>query len=129
MAANDTRPVNLDLTKFSFPITAIASITHRICAVISWVGLGIALFTITSLSDANTDGLQALIELIATNFFAQFIAWGILSAFGMYCTTTAKHIIQDFGYFEDLSGGQMISWTALIIGAALTVAAGVYIWA
>ena len=41
MAAKDTRPVNLDLTKFSFPITAIASIMHRICAVISWVGLGL----------------------------------------------------------------------------------------
>jgi len=40
---SDNRPVNLDLGTVSFPITAIASILHRICAVISWVGLGFLL--------------------------------------------------------------------------------------
>ena len=33
------RPINLDLTKFSFPIMAIASITHRITGVLLFVAI------------------------------------------------------------------------------------------
>ena len=34
MAMSSERPVNLDLTTFHFPVTAIASILHRVCGVI-----------------------------------------------------------------------------------------------
>ncbi|MCH1448834.1 MAG: succinate dehydrogenase, cytochrome b556 subunit, partial [Litoricolaceae bacterium] len=38
MAMSRERPVNLDLTTFSFPITAIASILHRVSGVILFFG-------------------------------------------------------------------------------------------
>ena len=38
MAMTGERPVNLDLTTFRFPITAIASILHRVCGVILFFG-------------------------------------------------------------------------------------------
>jgi len=128
MASNDSRPVNLDLTKFSFPITAIASIALRVSAVICWAGLGIALLVLGSAESAE-DPLITLQNTIQSGFITQFIAWGILAAFGYYCAGTIKHIIQDIGYFEDLSGGIMISWVALAAGAVLAIVAGVYIWA
>ena len=128
MAAKDTRPVNLDLTKFSFPITAIASIMHRICAVISWVGLGIALF-VAQRVQSSPEGAIWFAQLMADNFLAQFIAWGLLSAFSYYCAATVKHIVQELGYCEDFAGGQRISWAALAFGATFTVLAGVYLWA
>ncbi len=127
MATNDTRPVNLDLTKFSFPVTAIASITHRVCAVITWVGVGFALYALNAASSPT--GFADLQALLSNSFIAQFIAWGLMSAFGYYCLGTAKHLIQDLGYFEDFAGGKMISWAALIGGGVLTVIAGVVIWA
>ena len=128
MATNDSRPVNLDLTKFSFPITAIASILHRVCAVICWFGLGIVLLVLSS-TEAPQDPLMVLQNTMQSGFFNQFIAWGILSAFGYYCAGTTKHIIQDLGYFEDLSGGITISWTALGLGVVLAILAGVFVWA
>lgn len=128
MALNDSRPINLDLTKFSFPITAIASITHRACAVTSWIGLGIALVVLTG-SGSSNDPLLALSSTIEQSFVAQFVAWGILAAFGYYCTGTIKHLVQDAGFFEDFRGGQTISWAALASGAVLAILAGVYIWA
>lgn len=127
MASNDTRPVNLDLSKFSFPVTAIASIAHRVCAVISWVGIGFGLY---ALSAADTPSSFANLQhLLSTNFIAQFVAWGLMSAFGFYCLGTAKHLIQDLGYFEEFSGGKIISWAALIGGGVITVLAGVVVWA
>ncbi|MGL4928928.1 MAG: succinate dehydrogenase cytochrome b556 large subunit, partial [Plesiomonas sp.] len=37
---NKQRPVNLDLKTISFPITAIASILHRVSGVITFIALG-----------------------------------------------------------------------------------------
>ena len=125
---SDKRPVNLDLGTVSFPITAIASILHRVCAVISWVGLG---FLLCGLCYAlgSAEEYAALADMLANNFLVQFVAWGLLSAFAYYCVGTLKHLIQDFGFFEDFAGGKLISWTTIVIGVAMSVLAGVLVWA
>ncbi len=41
---NDKRPVNLDLTTIKFPVTAIASITHRITGVAIFVAIPVLLW-------------------------------------------------------------------------------------
>ncbi|MGB5324792.1 MAG: succinate dehydrogenase, cytochrome b556 subunit [Pseudomonadales bacterium] len=128
MPANDSRPVNLDLTKFSFPVTAIASITHRICAVISWVGMGFVLLVLNR-THGSAEGQQWFTDLMANSFVAQFIAWGLLASFGYYSLATLKHIVQELGFLEDLQGGQRISWAVLAGGVVLAVIAGVYVWA
>ena len=125
---NNTRPVNLDLTKVSFPITAIASILHRVCAVITWVGLGYLLILL-SYALSSAEQFAAMTELLQTHFLLQFVTWGFLTAFGYYCMGTVKHIIQDFGFFEDFAGGQFISWAAIILGVVLGLLAGVLVWA
>jgi succinate dehydrogenase / fumarate reductase cytochrome b subunit len=125
---SDNRPVNLDLGTVSFPITAIASILHRVCAVISWVGLGFllcALFYVLS----SPEDYYVLANALNTNFIVQFVAWGLLTAFGYYCAATIKHLIQDFGFFEDFDGGKCISWAAIALGIVLSVLAGVLVWA
>lgn len=125
---SDNRPVNLDLGTVRFPITAIASILHRVCAVISWVGLGFLLVGLCYVL-GSAEEYAALADTLANNFLAQFVAWGLLSAFGYYCAGTAKHIIQDFGYCEDFEGGKMISMIAIAVGVVLTILAGVLVWA
>ena len=125
---NNSRPVNLDLGTVSFPITAIASILHRICAVISWVGLGFLLMGL-AMALGSQQSFDELVKLLQANFLAQFVAWGLLTAFGYYCAGTIKHIIQDFGLFEDLQGGKLISWVAILAGVTFSIAAGVMIWA
>lgn len=122
MASSDSRPVNLDLTKITMPVTAIASILHRVCAVISWVALGILIYAVSQTDLSATIPQQ-------NNFFQDFVLWGCLSAFGYYCVGSLKHIIQDIGFFEDFEGGKMISYTALGLGVVLTIAAGVFVWA
>lgn len=124
---NNKRPVNLDLTTVSFPITAIASILHRVCAVITWAGLGYLLILL-SLALSSEEQFVAVSGLLQTNFLLQLVTWGFLTAFGYYCMGTIKHIIQDFGFFEDFAGGKLISWTAIILGIVLGLLAGVLIW-
>lgn len=125
---NDKRPVNLDLSTVRFPITAIASILHRITAVITWVGLGFLLYLLCSVV-GSVQEYASLVELMQGNFLLQFVSWGFLTALGYYCLASAKHIIQDFGFFEDFQGGSLISWAAIVGGIVLSVLAGVFVWA
>lgn len=124
---NNQRPVNLDLGTVSFPVTAIASILHRVCAVISWVGLGF-LLVLLCYALSSAEEYNALANTFKANVLLQFISWGFLSAFGYYCMGTAKHVIQDFGFFEDFAGGKLISWSAIVAGVVLAILAGVLVW-
>ncbi len=124
---NNERPINLDIATISLPITAIASILHRICAVITWVGLGFYL-VVLSQALSSAEGYMGIEAALNDNFLMKFFAWGFLSAFGYYCVASLKHIIQDFGYFEDFEGGKMISWASIGIGVILCLLAGVAVW-
>ena len=75
MANNKTNPVDIQFGKFSWPITAIASITHRISAVIIWVGLGVVLGCIY-FATQSAESFEQLAELITDYFIGQFIVCG-----------------------------------------------------
>tara|TARA_B100000767_G_scaffold242092_1_gene238947 strand:- start:881 stop:1267 length:387 start_codon:yes stop_codon:yes gene_type:complete len=127
MANNKTNPVDIQFGKFSWPITAIASITHRVSAVVIWVGLGILLGCIYY-AKQSPEAFDQLAQLIEEYFIGQFIVWGLLTAFGYYCMGTIKHLIQDMGYCEEFSSGKIISWVAISLGVILSILAGVYVW-
>lgn len=124
---SDSRPVNLDLMTIKMPVTAVASITHRVCAVITWAGLGFLLFLASSALESQ-QGFDSLAVLLKESFLMQVMAWGLLSAFGYYCVGTVKHLIQDLGYFEDLLGGQLISWASLGGGGLMCLISGGIVW-
>lgn len=119
--------MDIQFGKFSWPITAIASITHRVSAVVIWVGLGILLGCIYY-AKQSPEAFDQLAQLIEEYFIGQFIVWGLLTAFGYYCMGTIKHLIQDMGYCEEFSSGKIISWVAISLGVILSILAGVYVW-
>ena len=55
---NQQRPINLDLTKFSFPLPALTSITHRVAGVILFVGIIFLLCTLSG-SLESAEGFAA----------------------------------------------------------------------
>lgn len=121
------RPVNLDLRTIKMPITAKASILHRISSVVLWVGMVFFLPAIY-FSLQSESSYQMIIDLVTGNFFAQFVCWGLLTAYGYYTAATLKHIIQDMGHFEELESGKQIATVVLIIGVLLSVVWGIWIW-
>ena len=125
---NKTRPKNLNLFSIRFPITAIASILHRVCALIVWVGFGF-LLAAASIALQSEAGFNSVVEALNTNFLVQFIAWGLATATGYYVAGTLKHLIQDMGFFEDFEGGKLISWSAISLGVIFSIFAGVVVWA
>lgn len=124
---NTQRPVNLDLQTVRMPITAAASILHRITAVISWVGMAF-LLVVLCFALGSQESYSKLAAAYESSFLLQFFSWGFLTAFGYYCMGTLKHIIQDFGFFEDFEGGKLISWAAIGAGILLSLLAGILVW-
>ena len=124
---NDTRPVNLDLMSIKLPLSALASILHRVSAVIIWVGFAV-LLAVLCYATRSEESFQELAAALGGNFLVQFVVWGFLSALGYYCVATVKHLVQDMGFFEDKQSGQVISGVALGLGALMVILAGALVW-
>lgn len=122
---NSQRPVNLDLRTIKLPITAYASILHRITGVILFVSLVIALF----LLDESLSGPEgfATVKAWMSNFFVKFIVWGMLSALIYHFVAGVRHLIMDLGIGETLEKGRLGAKIVLIVSVVLIILAGVWI--
>lgn len=120
------RPVNLELTKFSFPLPALTSITHRISGVILFVGLAFMLYALDR-SLASAAGFADMSALMNTPL-AQFITWGLLTALGYHLTAGIKHLLLDFDIGDSLEGGRRAAQLTIVVAVILSILAGVWVW-
>ncbi|APG17248.1 succinate dehydrogenase cytochrome b556 large subunit [Kosakonia radicincitans DSM 16656] len=121
------RPVNLDLTTIRFPVTAIASILHRVSGVITFVAVGILLWLL-GLSLSSEDGFLTA-SAIVNSFFVKFILWGILTALAYHAVGGIRHMLMDFGWLEEtFEAGKRSANLSFVITVVLSILAGVLVW-
>ncbi|EGQ8075950.1 succinate dehydrogenase cytochrome b556 subunit [Vibrio vulnificus] len=121
-----SRPVNLDLQTIRFPITAIASILHRVSGVITFVAVGILLWLL-SISLSSPVGFMEASDIV-DSFFVKFILWGILTALAYHIAGGIRHLMMDLGHFEELESGAMSAKVAFVATAVLSLLAGILVW-
>jgi succinate dehydrogenase / fumarate reductase cytochrome b subunit len=126
MAMSSDRPVNLDLTTFRFPITAIASILHRVSGVVLFFGSFI-LMALLGMSLDNEAGFADALALLDNGFVA-FIIWGVLAALAYHFVAGVKHLFMDMGYGETLESGPIFAKVSMASAVVLMVLAGVWVW-
>ncbi|GAJ71100.1 LOW QUALITY PROTEIN: succinate dehydrogenase cytochrome b-556 subunit [Vibrio sp. JCM 18904] len=122
-----SRPVNLDLQTIHFPITAIASILHRVSGgVITFVAVGILLWLL-SISLSSPNGFygsrhRRLLRKIHP-------VGGILTALAYHIAGGIRHLLMDLGHFEELDSGTMSAKVAFGATAVLSLlAGGILVW-
>ncbi|PID42251.1 MAG: succinate dehydrogenase, cytochrome b556 subunit [Proteobacteria bacterium] len=120
------RPVNLDLSKFQFPLPAITSILHRIAGVALFAGMGFLLWALES-SLSGEQGFHEVKEVL-DGFFMKVIFWGIVSALLYHIVAGIKHLVMDLGIGETLEGGLLGAKLTLGVSLALILLAGILIW-
>ncbi|NVJ51294.1 MAG: succinate dehydrogenase, cytochrome b556 subunit [Gammaproteobacteria bacterium] len=123
---NKQRPVNLDLTSISFPVTAISSILHRITGVFLVIGIPVLLWMLaTSLSSA--EGFSQISQFIATGF-GSLVLWAILTAIAFHIIAGVRHLLMDAGIGESLAGGMLGAKIVLVLAVLAAIGLGVWIW-
>lgn len=120
------RPVNLDLSTLSFPITAITSILHRISGILLLLGAIAAVWFLATSLRSPGDFVAA--SAAVQTPFGKFLLWGFFAALIYHLVMGLKHLVQDLGFGETFSGGKVLSQVSLVISAILIVAAGVWVW-
>jgi succinate dehydrogenase / fumarate reductase cytochrome b subunit len=121
-----SRPVNLDLQTVHFPISAIASILHRISGVIVFVAIGILIWLL-SISLSSPLGFAKAADIV-DSFIVSFILWGILTALAYHIVGGIRHLFMDMGYFEELDTGAVSAKVSFAVTVVLSLLAGVLVW-
>jgi len=115
------------LKTIQFPVTAIASILHRVSGVITFVAVGILLWLL-GISLSSPEGF-AHAASIMNSFFVKFIFWGILTALAYHVCGGIRHLLMDFGYIEEsLAAGRLSAQVAIVLTVVLSILAGVFVW-
>ena len=117
------RPVNLDLTKFSFPFAALASITHRITGVIMFVALA---FLLAWLDEATAS--PAGFAAVADSGLVRLTLWLILCAISYHFFAGIKHLLLDFHIADTTEAGESASKIAVGSAAFVALLLGFWIW-
>nr|WP_315902023.1 succinate dehydrogenase cytochrome b556 subunit [Photobacterium rosenbergii] len=123
---NKPRPVNLDLQTIRFPLTAIASILHRVSGVITFVAVAILLWLL-GLSLSSPEGFASAAAIV-DSFFVKLVLWGILTALFYHIVVGIRHLIMDMGYFEEMETGIKSAKVSFVIVGVLSLFAGGLVW-
>ncbi|SJL82372.1 Succinate dehydrogenase cytochrome b556 subunit [Vibrio palustris] len=126
MKERKKRPVNLDLQTIRFPITAIASILHRVTGVIMFVAVGI-LMCLLSLSLSSAEGFNEA-SVWVDNILVKLVLWGILTALSYHIAGGIRHLIMDLGYCEELESGTKSAKIAFGITVVLSILSWGLVW-
>lgn len=122
----DTRPVNLNLILFKWPLPAITSILHRISGVALFFGTAILLYLLQLSLDSQA-GFDLALEIVASPA-GKIILWLIVAALAYHLIAGAKHLLMDMGIGETREGAKTGAIVTLLLFAVSAVLAGVWLW-
>ena len=117
---NSNRPINVgigDLLQFSWPITALASITHRVAGVALFVAFGFALYVL-ELSLSSASGFEE-VQTLLTSGIVKSILWVSLASLIYHFVAGIKHLLLDGSDAESLAVGRTAAIVTLLVSLAL----------
>lgn len=120
------RPINLDLSTVKFPITAIASILHRVSGIIVFIALAIFLILLNCSLSGQADFNRVVGYL--DNFLIEFVMWGALTGLAYHAVFGVRHMIQDLGHWEEMDSASISAKVGFAVTVVLSLLAGVLVW-
>ena len=120
------RPKNLDLATVKFPITATASILHRVSGIIVFIALAIflTLLNCSLSSEADFNRIAGYMD----NLIIEFIMWGCLTGLAYHAVFGVRHMIQDLGFWEEMDTASLSAKVGFVLTVVLSVLAGILVW-
>ena len=122
------RPVNLSLPGLfaAMPVTAVASILHRITGIVLFAG-ALYLCYLLDLALGDQAGFAGAATVVATPL-GKLALWAILAALGYHLFAGVKHLLLDFHLGDTLAGARIASWISIVLAVLAAVAAAFWLW-
>ncbi|MEI6897681.1 MAG: succinate dehydrogenase, cytochrome b556 subunit [Psychromonas sp.] len=120
------RPKNLDLSTVKFPITATASILHRVSGIIVFIALAIFLILLNCTLTSESDFIHVMGYL--DYYLIKFILWGSLTGLAYHAVFGVRHMIQDLGFWEEMESASLSAQVGFVVAAILSLLAGILVW-
>ena len=119
-----TRPVNLDLTAFRFPIAAIASILHRITGIVLLFGVGYLTYLL-HLTLESPESFAWVFESVRSTYHGVLV-WLVLSSVSFHFIAGVRHLLMDFHIGLSRGAGLASSW--IVFGLTGCASLGLAWW-
>jgi succinate dehydrogenase / fumarate reductase cytochrome b subunit len=123
---NKKRPVNLDISTIKLPVTAYASILHRMSGILLFAGMAFLLWMLDSSLDSQES--FAAVRDVSSNPICKFVLFVVLAGLAYHMVMGIRHLIMDFGVGESLKGGQLGAKIAFVIAFVSIALIGVWVW-
>lgn len=120
------RPVYLNLFQFSFPLPAIASITHRITGALLFAGMALFLYLLDAAASSDA-GFADVLALLAQPVF-KLVLWVVLACLIFHVVAGVRHLLMDFHIGDTLEGGRLGALLTFAVTIVLSVLAGAWLW-
>lgn len=119
-ALSSKRPVNLKLWTIKFPVTAIASILHRLSGVFLFLVIPLVLWLWQfSLSDMHH---FTKVKVGFNCLFVKLFVWFSLTALVFHLIAGIRHLLMDCHIGDSKQGGKIGASSVIIITAVFAIA-------
>ncbi len=118
--------MNLDIGSITLPVTAYASLIHRISGIALFVGVGILLWLLGQ-SLESEDGFNA-VKALYDSALLKLVVWGVLAAVIYHCCAGVRHLLMDAGIGETFEGGSRSAKIVFAVSIVLILLVGAVIW-
>ena len=119
------RPVNLNLFRFHFPVSAVTSITHRLTGAFLFLGVWALLYLLHV--TLGQDGWAKASVLVASTW-GKSILIVLAACAGFHLVAGFKHLLMDLHIGETLKASRILSWCTWAIAILLTALAAYALW-
>jgi len=123
---NNERPVYISLTQFRFPVTAIASIVHRLTGVGLFAGIAYLLWLL-NVALVSPAGFVRAREVLEAPF-AKLVLWGVLVMLIYHILAGIKHLFMDFHIGDSFEAASVSAYVVFGLTVVMAGVTGAWIW-
>ncbi len=121
------KPVYLNLFQFSFPLTAIVSILHRLSGILLFILIPIFIYAL-DLVLTSKETYKIFIGYLNANICVQFVIWVFAVSFFYHMLAGVRHLLMDFGNFETKLSANISSKIVFVLAIIFAIWIGTYLW-
>ena len=125
---NPERPVNLPLPRLALamPITALASILHRITGIVLFGGMFYFCYLL-DLAVTDASGFDKAAALVHAPL-GRLALWVILTSLAYHVLAGVKHLLLDFHLGDSFAGGRAGAWISIVLAGIAGIVVAVWLW-